>query len=211
MMTLTLILMSATMKLALAVTKNAAIMLINMQQFDVQVVSFPLDTTNDETGYTLYDVRLVGGATDNEGRVEMCRDGRWMAICSDGWTEQDAGQLCKEFGFASIGRFMTIIIIVAFIIMPFHLPFCAGAEVRVFNPRRVPTISCTISDSGELICNKRDDGITDLGIRCIRREVLDLTLNDSTTAKQPSIRYKHGTTQCIQLQWTHLRTSCQWQ
>ncbi len=40
MMTLTLVLMSATMKLVMAVR-----MLINMQQFNVQVVSIPLDIT----------------------------------------------------------------------------------------------------------------------------------------------------------------------
>ncbi len=40
MMNLTLILMSATMKLVLAVR-----MLINMQEFNVQVVSIPLDIT----------------------------------------------------------------------------------------------------------------------------------------------------------------------
>ncbi len=40
MMNLTLILMSATMKLVMAVR-----MLINMQQFNVQVVSIPLDIT----------------------------------------------------------------------------------------------------------------------------------------------------------------------
>ncbi|XP_064397415.1 scavenger receptor cysteine-rich domain superfamily protein-like isoform X2 [Halichondria panicea] len=97
------------------------------------------------------DIRLVGGATDNEGRVEMCTDRRWMAICSNASTEQDAGQMCQEFRFASI-----------------------GAEVLVFNPRRVPTINCTIGDSGDLSCNEScDDGTTDLGIRCVRQEVLN--------------------------------------
>ena len=110
----------------------------------------------------------MGGATDNEGKVEMCTDGRWMAICSNRWTDQDAGRMCQKFGFASIGRFI--------IIGWFHLSllFCAGAEVLVFNPRRVPTINCTISDSGNLSCNEScDDGTTDLGIRCVRQEVLN--------------------------------------
>ncbi len=44
----------------------------------------------------------------------------------------------------------------------------------VFNPRRVPTINCTISDSGDFSCNEScDDGTTDLGIRCVRQEVLN--------------------------------------
>ncbi len=46
--------------------------------------------------------------------------------------------------------------------------------MRVFNPRRVPTINCTINDSGDLSCNDTcDDGTTGLGIRCVRQEVLD--------------------------------------
>ncbi len=116
----------------------------------------------------------MGGTTDNEGKVEMCTDGRWMAICSNGWTEQDAGQMCQKFGFASIGRFM--------IIGLFHLSllFCAGAEVLIFNPRRVPTINCTISDSGDLSCNEScDDDTTDLGIRCVRQEVLNQVTNST--------------------------------
>ncbi len=88
----------------------------------------------------------MGGATDNEERVEICSDSRWMAFCSNGWTDQDAGQMCEKFGFASIGRFMIIVMFNQSIL------FCAGAEVRVFNPRRVPTINCTISDSGNLSC-----------------------------------------------------------
>ena len=55
------------------------------------------------------DIRLVGGATDNEGRVEICNDSRWMAFCSNGWTDQDAGQMCEKFGFASIGEFIIIV------------------------------------------------------------------------------------------------------
>ncbi|XP_064397420.1 uncharacterized protein LOC135344187 isoform X6 [Halichondria panicea] len=106
---------------------------------------------SDQANCADRDIRLVGGATDNEGRVEMCTDRRWMAICSNASTEQDAGQMCQEFRFASI-----------------------GAEVLVFNPRRVPTINCTIGDSGDLSCNEScDDGTTDLGIRCVRQEVLN--------------------------------------
>ncbi len=52
----------------------------------------------------------------------------------------------------------------------------------VFNPRRVPTINCTIGDSGDLSCNNTcDDGTTDLGIRCVRQEVLNQIIPQIST------------------------------
>ena len=57
----------------------------------------------------------------------------------------------------------------------------------VFNPRRVPTINCTISDSGDLSWNNTcDDGTTDLGIRCVRQEVLDQISVESSCGAESS-------------------------
>ena len=81
------------------------------------------------------DFRLVGGTTDREGRVEVCMNGRWMAVCSNGWTEREAGLLCREMGHSSFGKR-----IIQTICSNQKSPFCfTGAEVRVFHPRRVPS------------------------------------------------------------------------
>ncbi|XP_077991287.1 scavenger receptor cysteine-rich domain-containing protein DMBT1-like isoform X3 [Glandiceps talaboti] len=52
------------------------------------------------------NIRLSGGKTPFEGRVEVFYNGSWGTICRDGWHEQDAYIVCKELGFP--GAMVTI-------------------------------------------------------------------------------------------------------
>ena len=48
---------------------------------------------------TYGEVRLVGGSSSSEGRVEMCYRGVWGSICTSGWSNNDAFVVCRQLGF----------------------------------------------------------------------------------------------------------------
>ncbi|XP_041104014.1 lysyl oxidase homolog 3A-like isoform X3 [Polyodon spathula] len=43
-------------------------------------------------------VRIVGGRTTYEGRVEIKKGSKWGFICSDGWTSKEAMVVCRQLG-----------------------------------------------------------------------------------------------------------------
>ena len=48
-------------------------------------------------------LRLVGGSSDHEGRLEMCRDGQWGTICDDDWDNINSNVACRQLGFGDSG------------------------------------------------------------------------------------------------------------
>lgn len=43
-------------------------------------------------------IRLAGGRTEFEGRVEVKRGSKWGTVCSDGWTTKEAMVACRQLG-----------------------------------------------------------------------------------------------------------------
>ncbi len=48
-------------------------------------------------------IRLVGGSTEYEGRVEVCSGREWGTICNRYWGQQDAVVVCRQLGYDTNG------------------------------------------------------------------------------------------------------------
>ena len=47
------------------------------------------------------EIRLVGGSTKNEGRIEIRGQGKWGTVCDDSFGLDDANVICKMLGYPS--------------------------------------------------------------------------------------------------------------
>ena len=56
------------------------------------------------SGCTHGEVRLVGGANFNEGRVEICLNDVWGTVCDQMWEVTDARVVCRQLGLESVGN-----------------------------------------------------------------------------------------------------------
>ena len=50
------------------------------------------------------DVRLMGGPSINEGRVDYCEYNTWRTICDNEWDIHEAFIVCKELGEFGYGN-----------------------------------------------------------------------------------------------------------
>ncbi|XP_072177037.1 uncharacterized protein [Diadema setosum] len=56
-------------------------------------------TPNQEVTAVL---RLVGGADEHEGRVEILCDGVWGTACDYGWGDEEGNAVCRQLGYSSV-------------------------------------------------------------------------------------------------------------
>ena len=49
---------------------------------------------------TTGDLRLVGGDSEMEGRVEVCNNQRWGTVCDNQWTINNTAVVCRYLGFS---------------------------------------------------------------------------------------------------------------
>lgn len=49
--------------------------------------------------YVGHPVRLQGGATEYDGRVEISYADQWYMVCDDYWGIEEANVVCNQLGF----------------------------------------------------------------------------------------------------------------
>ena len=50
-------------------------------------------------GYSNGNVRLIGGTTVQQGRVEIWYSNQWNTVCDDSWDINDATVICRQLGY----------------------------------------------------------------------------------------------------------------
>ena len=102
------------------------------------------------------ELRLVGGASDNEGRVEVYHRGQWGTVCDDDWGITDAHVVCRQLGYsratfargdASFGRGSGRIY--------YDNVACTGRETRLADcsHRGIGRHNCRHSEDAGVVCH----------------------------------------------------------
>ena len=59
---------------------------------------FPCYIADVEPECSSGEIRLIGGASDSEGLVQLCINGTYTILCRDGWDTRDASVVCRQLG-----------------------------------------------------------------------------------------------------------------
>ncbi len=50
------------------------------------------------------EIKLYGGATDNEGTIIVCKDNFWGLIGQTTWDDRDAKVICRDLDYPTDGK-----------------------------------------------------------------------------------------------------------
>uniref|UniRef100_A0A8C3BXC5 Neurotrypsin n=1 Tax=Cairina moschata TaxID=8855 RepID=A0A8C3BXC5_CAIMO len=124
--------------------------------------------------FTEGTVRLAGGRSSSEGRVEVYYNGDWGTVCDDGWTDLGAQVVCRQLGFrtkkCSVKDFLNGLILLDDVA-------CVGTELSL--------LDCPHSNWGQHDCSHAED----MGVRCSPESN---TVADGRMSPGPPVRLVDG-------------------
>ena len=100
------------------------------------------------------DVRLVGGSSVSEGRVEVCQTNVWGTVCDDFWDATDATVVCRQLGFSTIGAIARTRAFFGAGTGNIFLDDvqCIGTETRLSDCQASTTHNCVHSEDAGVTC-----------------------------------------------------------
>ena len=111
---------------------------------------YSIDTTSNDTEGS---VRLVGGNTLLEGRVEVFLLGQWGTVCDNYWDLADATVVCRQLGYLrAVEAPRSAIFGAGSGPSWYYRLYCTGSE------RRLTGCSKSISNFGSACSHSRDAG-----------------------------------------------------
>ncbi|XP_071503574.1 scavenger receptor cysteine-rich domain-containing protein DMBT1-like [Diadema antillarum] len=116
----------------------------------------PTLKANPHHKFPIFSVRLVGGADDTQGRVEMYYNGRWGTVCDDYWNMEEANVVCRMMGFEGALSYS-----------------CCAVYGKGSGPILLDDVQCTGTESKLADCRHNGYGMhncwhgEDAGVECI--------------------------------------------
>ena len=106
--------------------------------------------------YNSNTVRLAGGRSYNQGRVEVYYNGEWGTVCNTGWDNTAASVVCRQLGLGASGRTL-------------YSRYYDKGSGLIF----LSNVKCSINDHSLASCSHLGVGITygcnhddDAGVEC---------------------------------------------
>ncbi|XP_030832965.1 deleted in malignant brain tumors 1 protein-like [Strongylocentrotus purpuratus] len=118
------------------------------------------------------NVRLAGGSTPNQGRVEIYHNSLWGTVCDDSWDDSDARVVCRQLGYSGdVGEARS-----------------GGTYGRGSDPTYLDEVGCSGYESRLEYCSHAGWGIED----CSHSEDAGVYCNDNDNDLEGDVRLVDG-------------------